>query len=62
MKISKFQVKKSAGLIHAVFECEDCGKTFENYKNAQAIAFLHAQKYGHKVSGETGIYIVYDGR
>lgn len=54
-------MKKEAWKIHAVLECENCGKIFDNYKNAQGIAAIHAKKYGHKVVGEIGICVVYDG-
>ena len=49
-------------VIHAVVECEDCDWQTESYKNAQAIAKIHAQKYGHRVRGELGISFGYDGR
>ena len=52
----------SYGVIHAIVECEDCEWTTESYKNAQAIAKIHAKKYGHKVSGELGISFSYDFR
>jgi hypothetical protein len=52
----------SYGVIHAFVECEDCGWTTESYKNAQAIAKIHAKKYGHKVVGELGISFSYDFR
>lgn len=50
------------GVIHAVVECEDCDWETCSYKNAQAIAKIHAKKYGHKVSGELGISFSYDFR
>ena len=55
-------MKKSIGKVHAVAICEDCGKEFQNYINAQALAALHAQKYKHKVSGEVALAFEYDGR
>lgn len=51
---------KRCGVVHAVFECEDCGKQFENYKNAQALAAKHAKQTGHYVSGEVGIAVWYN--
>lgn len=50
------------GVIHAVVECEDCDWVAKNYKNAQANASVHARKYQHKVSGDIGIAIEYNGR
>lgn len=52
----------SYGVIHAIVECEDCDWRTESYKNAQAIAKIHAKTYGHKVSGELGIGFDYDYR
>ena len=54
-------MKKSSGLIHSLFWCEDCGAKFETYRNAQALAAKHAKKYGHLVRGEVGISIEYNG-
>lgn len=55
-------MKKIIGVVHAVATCEDCGKEFQNYKNAQALAAQHAQKYKHLVEGEVGLFFTYDGR
>ena len=52
----------SYGVIHAFVECEDCDWTTESYKNAQAIAKIHAKRYGHKVHGELGIGFSYNYR
>jgi len=50
------------GVVHAVVECEDCDWKTGSYKNAQAIAKIHAKRYGHKVRGELGIGFSYDYR
>ena len=55
-------MKYSYGVVHAVVECEDCDWKTASYKNAQAIAKIHARKYGHKVLGELGISFSYNGR
>ena len=55
-------MKYSYGVIHAFVECEDCGWITESYKNAQAIAKIHAKKYKHRVTGELGISFSYNGR
>ena len=47
-------------VVHAQVWCEDCGWSTGSYKNAQAIAKIHAKKYGHRVSGELGISFNYD--
>jgi len=55
-------IKYGYGVFHAIVGCQDCGWTTSSYKNAQAIAKIHAKKYGHRVSGELGISFFYDGR
>ena len=50
------------GVVHAVVNCEDCDWETSSYKNAQAIAKIHAKKYGHKITGELGIGFGYNGR
>jgi hypothetical protein len=52
----------SYGVVHAVVWCNDCDWKTESYKNAQAIAKIHAKRYGHKVSGDLGISFWYDYR
>jgi len=47
-------------VIAAQVECQDCSWKTESYKNAQAIAKIHAQKRGHKVRGELTIAFGYD--
>lgn len=55
-------MKCGYGVIAAYVECLDCDWKTESYKNAQAIAKIHAKKYGHKVRGELTIGFHYDGR
>lgn len=55
-------MRYSYGVIHAVVWCEDCDWKTESYKNAQAIAKIHAKRYGHRVMGELGIGFSYNGR
>lgn len=56
-------MRKEGGVVHAVARCDDCGREFENYKNAQGLAAQHAKKYGHTVQVEVGIaYTYYGGR
>lgn len=40
-------MKYRYGVIHAFVECLDCEWKTESYKNAQAIAKIHAQKHKH---------------
>ena len=49
-------------VVHAVVWCMDCDWKTESYKNAQAIAAIHARSHGHRVEGELGISFAYDGR
>ena len=55
-------MKKSIGVVHAIAKCEDCGREFVGYKNAQALAAQHAKTYGHVVRGEVGLAFTYDGK
>ncbi len=48
--------------VHAFIKCEDCGWASGSYKNALAIAKIHAKRYGHRVSGDLGISFMYDYR
>jgi hypothetical protein len=50
------------GVVSAFVECEDCSWKTESYKNAQALAAIHAKKYGHRVRGDLNISFGYDGR
>jgi len=52
-------MKYTYSVVHAIVQCEDCDWHTESYKNAQAIAKIHAMKYGHNVSGELGIAMGY---
>ena len=52
--------RSSYGVIHAVVTCETCGWETHSYKNAQAIAAIHARSKGHRVVGELGIGFIYD--
>jgi len=55
-------MKYSYGVVHAIVHCEDCEWKTYSYKNAQAIAKIHAQKHRHSVCGELGIAFSYNGR
>lgn len=55
-------MKHAYSVVHAVIKCNDCDWEAPSYKNAQATAAIHAKKHLHKVSGELGIYVMYDGR
>ena len=55
-------MKYSYGVIGAQVWCEDCGWTTESYKNAQAIAKIHARAHGHRVVGDLAIAFSYNGR
>lgn len=50
------------GVVHAIVKCDDCDWETFSYKNAQAIAKIHAKKHNHKVSGELGICFEYNYR
>ena len=50
------------GVVHAIVNCLDCDWETFSYKNARAISKIHADTHGHRVEGEIGISIMYDGR
>jgi len=54
--------KYTYSVIHAIIKCLDCDWETQSYKNAQAIAKIHAETHKHRVEGELGIGIMYDGR
>lgn len=60
-KAIKFDLEKIMCVTSALFECKDCNKTFENYKNAQACGARHAKAKGHHVRGEVTLSINYYG-
>jgi len=49
------------GLVHALAKCDTCGWTSPTWKNAQALASIHARKNGHVVNGEVAYAFTYDG-
>lgn len=55
-------MKTTKGLIHAVFECLDCGERWEDFTTAQEKAREHARKHKHVVQGDTGFGVTYDGK
>ncbi len=56
------RMRKSFGVVHVLAKCEDCDWETGSYKNGQAIAAIHAEKYRHKVSVEFALAGYYDGR
>lgn len=53
---------EARGVVHGQAKCEDCPWETYSYKNAQALAAQHANKYLHNVRGELGISFSYLGR
>lgn len=49
-------------IIEDTATCQDCGAIFKCTANAQALAAKHAQKTGHRVTGEKSILYSYDGK
>ena len=54
-------MKKKTWKVHDCWNCRTCGKSYENYKNAQALAAKHARSRGHRVTGNVGLAYEYDG-
>jgi hypothetical protein len=42
------------GIVHAVFHCFVCGKSWEKQDTAMQNARRHTERTGHKTSGEVG--------
>ena len=53
-------MKRKAGVVHCIAECRTCGKSWTNYKNAQAVGARHAKLTGHTVDVEVGLAIQYN--
>ncbi len=53
-------MKREYGVVHGVASCETCGWSSQSYKNALALAAIHARAHGHRVVGEVGSMFVYD--
>jgi hypothetical protein len=54
-------MKKHSWVVHGIANCETCGWTYENYKNAQGVAANHAKRNGHLVRVDVGLVSEYDG-
>jgi hypothetical protein len=55
-------MKTRKWLVHAIFECEDCGKRWEDYNTSQKKAWAHANRTRHTVRGEAAYCVVYKGK
>lgn len=55
-------IKKQTWVSDIIAECQDCPASWNNRKNAQAVAAKHAKKYGHLVRVEIELTSHYDGR
>lgn len=53
-------MNRKSGVIHAIGTCDDCGQTFDHYKNALALSAQHAQRTGHTVHVEQCIAVTYN--
>lgn len=62
VQIGGGRVKLGYSVVHGIAACDDCGWQTDSYKNAQAIAAIHARAHGHRVHGEIGCVYIYDGR
>lgn len=55
-------METTKGVIHAIFECCDCGKIWEDFITARKKAYQHARKYKHIVKGDIGYGVIYNGK
>ncbi len=46
-------MKKS--VVHAVFNCSECPRSWDNFLTAKKLAKAHSENTGHRVTGEEGI-------
>ena len=46
-------------LVHALFNCRSCNRTWDNYMTAQKEARNHAKKSKHYVTGEVAYFVSY---
>ena len=61
-KLVEDNMKYAYGVVHGQARCIDCGWETDSYKNAQAIAKIHAKKHKHNVEGDLGISFSYYGK
>ena len=54
-------IRSGNNLVHCIAECMVCGKTFQDYNTARDKARAHAQRTGHRVTGEAGYVFEYGG-
>jgi hypothetical protein len=55
-------VESKSKITHAIFDCRDCGKTWQEYTTARQNAYRHAKKTGHFVTGEIGRFYHYNSK
>jgi len=53
-------MRKTTWKTSSLAECNDCGWTYGNYKNAQAVAAKHAKDHDHFVRVETVLVSYYN--
>ena len=47
------------GVVHAIFHCDGCSMTWEDYGSAQRQAQEHTRRTGHTTRGEVGTAFEY---
>lgn len=58
----KNHLKSKRWKVHAIFDCLDCGKRWEDYRTSQRSAKRHAEKHKYNVIGEVGLAVRYYGK
>lgn len=48
-------------VVHVVAHCADCNWFTDDIKDGKKLAKRHSVKCKHRVTGEVGIYFIYDG-
>lgn len=56
---TSYKIEKRTWKVHAIAQCQNCGKEWQDYHNAQGVAARHAICYGHTVMGEVALAFEY---
>lgn len=51
--------RRRLGVVHAIFDCKDCGKHWSNHLTAKKKARQHHSITGHEITGEEGIAFLF---
>lgn len=55
----KKEIKSDHWNVHAIFNCNGCDKSWQDFTTARQKAYAHAKNTGHDVRGEIGVAYQY---